>query len=87
MAVMRTTSMLRSDCGGSDDGRGSRRCNLRTGTRAGDRRVSKESFSIESGSVAAKSGGSGKFLLVGAVLAIQFVGAAAISSKGECFLF
>ncbi|XP_025269151.1 uncharacterized protein LOC105250461 [Camponotus floridanus] len=81
MAVMRTTSMLRSDCGVSDDGRGSRRCNPRTGTRAGGRRVSKESFSVESGSVAAKSGGSGKFLLVGAVLAIQFVGAAAISSK------
>lgn len=85
MAVTRTTSTLRSDC---DDGRGSRRCNPRTRTRAADgRRTSKGSVGVESGSVAAKRGGSGKFLLVGAVLAIQFVGAAAISSKGECFLF
>lgn len=80
MAVTRrTTSMLRPDCGGCDDGRGSsRKCNPRT--RAGGRRASKGSFGVESGSVAAKRG-SGKFLLVGAVLAIQFVGAAAISSK------
>lgn len=49
--------------------------------------MSKESFGVESGSVAAKRCGSGKFLLVGAVLAIQFVGAAAISSRGECFPF
>ncbi|XP_050450195.1 uncharacterized protein LOC126850846 [Cataglyphis hispanica] len=72
MAVTRTT-----DC---DDGRG-RRCNPRMGTRAGGRRASKGSFGVKSGSVAAKRGGSGKFLLVGAVLAVQFVGAAAISSK------
>ncbi|XP_029666803.1 uncharacterized protein LOC115237713 isoform X2 [Formica exsecta] len=80
MAVTRTT-MFRPDCGSCDDGRGSRRCHPRTGTRTGGHRASKGSFGVESGSVAAKRGGSGKFLLVGAVLAIQFVGAAAISSK------
>lgn len=80
MAVTRTTSACRMD---GDDVRGSRRCDSRTGVKSGDRRAfSRSSEGVEGGSVTATRGGSGKFLLVGAVLAIQFVGAAAIS-KGE----
>lgn len=74
--------MFRSD-GGADDGRGSRKCNLRTGVRVGGRRGLKGSSNVKSGSVAMKRSGSGKFFLLGVVLAIQFVGAAAISSTGE----
>ncbi|RLU16066.1 hypothetical protein DMN91_011824 [Ooceraea biroi] len=82
MAVTRSISIFRMDGGGSEDIRGSRRCNPRAGVRFGDRRASRGSSGVEGGSVMATRGGSGKFLLVGAVLAIQFVGAAAISSKG-----
>ncbi|XP_011345880.1 uncharacterized protein LOC105284227 [Ooceraea biroi] len=81
MAVTRSISIFRMDGGGSEDIRGSRRCNPRAGVRFGDRRASRGSSGVEGGSVMATRGGSGKFLLVGAVLAIQFVGAAAISSK------
>ncbi|XP_020293497.1 uncharacterized protein LOC109859552, partial [Pseudomyrmex gracilis] len=76
MAVPRTTSTFRPDGGGGgDDGsRQSRRRNSQIGVRIG-RRSSKRSSSIE---VTAKQAGpAGKFLLIGAVLAIQFVGAAA----------
>ncbi|XP_071643310.1 uncharacterized protein [Temnothorax longispinosus] len=90
MAVMGTTSVFRLDggggggggSGGDDRGRRSRRCNPRASRmRTGGRRASKGSSGVKCGSVAAKRGGSGKFLLVGAVLAIQFVGAAALTSK------
>lgn len=86
MAVTGTTSVFRVD--GDDHGRRSRRCNPRASKmRIGGRRASNGSSGVKCGSVAAKRSGSGKFLLVGAVLAIQFVGAAAMSSKGECFFF
>lgn len=87
MAVTETTSVFRPDGGGGGDddrGRRSRRCNPRMSrVRAGGRRASKGSSGVKCGSVAAKRGVSGKFLLVGAVLAIQFVGAAAVSSKAS----
>lgn len=92
MTVMGTTSVFRPDGGGGggggeDHGRRSRRSNPRMSkVRTGDHRALKGSSGIKCGSVAAKRSGSGKFLLVGAVLAIQFVGAAAIS-KGEYFFF
>lgn len=80
MAVTGTTSVFRVD--GDDHGRRSRRCNPRASKmRIGGRRASNGSSGVKCGSVAAKRSGSGKFLLVGAVLAIQFVGAAAMSSK------
>lgn len=86
MAMTRTTLAFRMDSGGGDDIRGSRRCpNPRARVRSSDRRAFRRSSGIEGGLVTATRGGSGKFLLVGAVLAIQIVGAAAISSKGECF--
>lgn len=81
MAVLKTTSVLRS-YGDGEDGKGSRRYNHRI--RAGERHRGKGSSEMES---AAAYSCTGKFLLVGAVLAIQFVGAAAISSKGECAPF
>ncbi|KAL0121583.1 hypothetical protein PUN28_006836 [Cardiocondyla obscurior] len=81
MIVMGTTSVFRSDYGDERSGR-SRRCNPRTSRmRIGGRRASKGSSGVKCGSVTAKRSASGKFLLVGAVLAIQFVGAAAVSSK------
>ncbi|KAH0951162.1 hypothetical protein HN011_006130 [Eciton burchellii] len=85
MAVTRTTSTFRMDGGSGDDVRGSRRCNPRAGVRSADHRAAGRSSAIEDGSVTVSRGASGKFLLVGAVLAIQFVGAAAVSGKGECF--
>lgn len=82
MAMTRTTLAFRMDSGGGDDIRGSRRCpNPRARVRSSDRRAFRRSSGIEGGLVTATRGGSGKFLLVGAVLAIQIVGAAAISSK------
>ncbi|XP_036146848.1 uncharacterized protein LOC105833168 [Monomorium pharaonis] len=81
MAVMGTTLVFRPD--GDDRGGRSRRWHPRASrVRSCGRRSSWGSPGIKRESAAAKRGaGSGKFLLVGAVLAIQFVGAAAISSK------
>lgn len=86
--IMMSTAIFRPDGIGDDRDRRSRRYNPRMSRmRTGNHRASKGSSGVKCGSVAAKRGGSGKFLLIGAVLAIQFIGAAAISSKGECFLF
>jgi len=90
MTMMGTTSVFRPDGGGGGDddrGRRSHRYNPRMSRVKASGRASKGSSDVKCGSVAMKRGASGKFLLVGAVLAIQFVGAAAISSKGECFFF
>ncbi|XP_014468643.1 PREDICTED: uncharacterized protein LOC106741318 [Dinoponera quadriceps] len=78
MAVTRTTSVFRSDAG---DG-GSRRCHpSRMGVRVAVRQL-RASSAVEGLSVTTKRAGPGKFLLIGALLAIQFVGAAAVPSKG-----
>lgn len=82
MAATRMTySVFRPDNGGND-GRGSWKHCSRMGVKTGGRRAN-GSPAIKVGSGAARCSGPGKFLLVGAVLAIQFIGAAAISSKGE----
>lgn len=87
MAVTRTTSVFRTDGGGggggSDDGKGSRKHCPRMGARAGGHRWARGSSGVEAASGAARRVGPAKFLLIGAVLAMQFIGAAAVSGKGE----
>lgn len=91
MAVPRTTtSTFRPDGGGGgDDGRQLRGYHSQIGIRiAGGRRPSKQSSTIEA---TTRQAGSGKFLLIGAILAVQFVGAAAamqssFSNRGEQLL-